>query len=226
MGLYKTVKKEAKAERIIEKSRFIAHVKPISGRDEAEDFINDIRSRYKDATHNVPVMVIGDAFQIQWASDDGEPRGTAGAPIVQMMVKEEITNTAVVITRYFGGIKLGTGGLVRAYTGSAKLGLEAAEICNVEKILRMKVRSEYTYLQRFQSLSSSENGGGRGACESGAAFDIGDIEYADKVIMEILIRPENERKVKKLIDDMTAGSAEVVEIAETIEKVPVGGISS
>lgn len=219
MKLYKTVRKEAKAEQIIEKSRFIAHVKPISGRDEAEDFINEIKNRHKDATHNVPAMVIGDAFQIQWASDDGEPRGTAGAPVVQMMVKEGITNAVIVVTRYFGGIKLGTGGLVRAYTSSAKLGLDAAEICTVEKIISMKVKTEYTYLQKFQSLSSYSSGAGNKIMEaSDADFEIGNIEYTDKVIMEILVRPENEGKVRKLIDDITAGSADIVGISEVIGK--------
>ncbi len=105
MELYKTVKKEAEAEQIIEKSRFTAHVKPVETKEEADEFIASVKSRYKDATHNVPAMVLGDKFQIQWASDDGEPQGTSGAPIVQMLVKEGITNVAVVVTRYFGGNK-------------------------------------------------------------------------------------------------------------------------
>ena len=128
MKLYSTVAKEASAEQTIEKSRFITYVRPVSTREEADAFIAEIKKKHKDATHNVPAMVIGEGFQIQWASDDGEPQGTSGAPIVQMLVQEGITNVAVVVTRYFGGIKLGTGGLVRAYTSSAKLGLEAAGI--------------------------------------------------------------------------------------------------
>ena len=114
MILYKTVGKAAQAEQIIEKSRFITHVRPVTSREEADSFFAEIKKEYKDATHNVPAMVIGDKFQIQWASDDGEPQGTSGAPIVQMLVNEEITNVALVVTRYFGGVKLGTGGLVRA----------------------------------------------------------------------------------------------------------------
>ena len=128
MELYKTVRGESEVTQIIEKSKFIAHVRHVETREEADEFVSEIRSRYKDATHNVPAMVIGDKFQIQWASDDGEPQGTSGAPMVQMLVKEGITNIAIVVTRYFGGIKLGTGGLVRAYTGSAKAGIEAAGI--------------------------------------------------------------------------------------------------
>lgn len=84
--LYKTIAKEAEATQIIERSRFIAHVKPVETREEAENFITEIKAKYRDATHNVPAMVIGDKLQIQWASDDGEPQGTSGAPMVQMLV--------------------------------------------------------------------------------------------------------------------------------------------
>ena len=125
MKLYKTVEKEASASQIIEKSKFITYVKPVSSKEEAGAFIAEIRKKHKDATHNVPAMVIGDKMQLQWASDDGEPQGTSGAPMVKLLTSEEITDTVIVVTRYFGGIKLGTGGLVRAYTSSAKMGLSA-----------------------------------------------------------------------------------------------------
>jgi len=124
--------KEAETEQVIDRSRFIGHVKPVESREEAEAFLAEIRAKHKTANHNVPAFVVGDQFQLQWASDDGEPQGTSGAPIVQMLVKEGITDLAVVITRYFGGIKLGTGGLVRAYTGTAKLALAAGGICAVK----------------------------------------------------------------------------------------------
>ena len=84
---------------VIEKSRFIGHVKPVETREEADAFIRDIKARYRDATHNVPAFVIGEKFQQQWASDDGEPQGTSGVPMLQMMVKEGITNVGVVVTR-------------------------------------------------------------------------------------------------------------------------------
>ena len=116
MKLYKTVEKEASASQIIEKSKFITYVKPVSSKEEADAFIAEIRKKHKDATHNVPAMVIGDKMQLQWASDDGEPQGTSGAPMVKLLTSEEITDTVIVVTRYFGGIKLGTGGLVRAFT--------------------------------------------------------------------------------------------------------------
>lgn len=131
MLLYKTINGEATVQQVINKSKFIANIHPVQSREEAEDFFDLIRKEHRLATHNVPAMVIGDKLQLQWASDDGEPQGTSGPPILQSLVSERITNVAVIVTRYYGGIKLGTGGLVRAYTSSAKLALEEAGICGV-----------------------------------------------------------------------------------------------
>lgn len=217
MELYKTVRKEAEAANIIEKSKFIAHVKPVSSKEEADAFVADIKGRYKDATHNVPAMVVGDKFQIQWASDDGEPQGTSGAPIVQMLVKEGITNVVIVVTRYFGGIKLGTGGLVRAYTGSAKLGLEAAGICSVREVTSLEVRTDYTYLAKLQNMASdtlNEDETLEDTC-----FVINDIKYTDKVSINVLTFPEKADKMIKLLANITSGTAEVLEQKSILEKV-------
>ena len=168
MKLYSTVRGAASAEQIIEKSRFIAYVAPVSDREEAEAFITSIRKKHKDATHNVPAMVLGDKMQTQWASDDGEPQGTSGAPIVQMLVAQGITNVVVVVTRYFGGIKLGTGGLVRAYTSSAKLGLAAAGVCDVCERNVLTYALDYTYLAKLQNLAAQDAGGKNTAADAGA----------------------------------------------------------
>lgn len=217
MELYKTVRKEAEATNIIEKSKFIAHVKPVSSKEEADAFVADIKGRYKDATHNVPAMVIGDKFQIQWASDDGEPQGTSGAPMVQMLVKEGITNVAIVVTRYFGGIKLGTGGLVRAYTGSAKLGLEAAGICSVREVTSLEVRTDYTYLAKLQNMASDTLNDDETLEDT--CFVINDIKYTDKVSINVLTFPEKADKMIKLLANITSGTAEVLEQKSVLEKV-------
>jgi len=205
MELYKTIKQQATAEQIIERSRFIAHAMPAPDRETAETFIAEIKSRYKDATHNVPAMVIGDKFQIQWASDDGEPQGTSGAPIVQMLVTEGLTNLVIVVTRYFGGIKLGTGGLVRAYTSSAKLALEAAGVCSVQNVLKLVCEIDYTYLARFQKMAGQAGG---------PAFAIGDLEYGSKVGMEIITLAENRQEIEGLIANITSGSALILSESE------------
>ena len=217
MELYKTVRSQAEATNIIEKSRFIAHVKPVSSKEEADAFVAEIKGKYKDATHNVPAMVIGDKFQIQWASDDGEPQGTSGAPMVQMLVKEGITNVAIVVTRYFGGIKLGTGGLVRAYTGSAKLGLEAAGVCSVREVCSMNVKADYTYLSKLQNMAADTLTEDEDPAT--VPFVIKDIQYTDKVTMNILTFPEKQEEISVLLANITSGSAEIISMQTILETV-------
>lgn len=190
---YRSIKKEALAEQIIERSRFIAHVRPVETKEQALDFFEEIRSMHKTATHNVPAYVIGEKSQLQWASDDGEPQGTSGAPIVQMLVKEGITNIAVIVTRYFGGIKLGTGGLVRAYTGSAKAAVEAAGVCNVQEMNTLSVKLDYSFWGKLQSLA--DNG----------AFAIGDVIYEDKVIVDLTMEPEKWDEMMSMLSNLTGG---------------------
>lgn len=217
MELYKTVRNQAEATNIIEKSRFIAHVKPVTSKDEADAFVAEIKGKYKDATHNVPAMVIGDKFQIQWASDDGEPQGTSGAPMVQMLVKEGITNVVIVVTRYFGGIKLGTGGLVRAYTGSAKLGLEAAGVCSVREVCAVDVKADYTYLSKLQNMAAEvlEESDDPAA----VPFVIKDIQYTDKIVMKMMTFPEKQEDLAVLLANITSGSAEILGKETVLEKI-------
>ena len=193
MKLYSTVRQEASTEQIIEKSKFIAYVSPAESREEAEEFIASIRKKHRDATHNVPAMVLGDKMQIQWGSDDGEPQGTSGAPIVQMLVAQGITNVVVVVTRYFGGIKLGTGGLVRAYTSSAKLGLEAAGICDVCERSVLTYALDYTYLAKLQNMADD------------SLFNIENLGYTDVVEAELSCVPEKADELKSLVANLTGG---------------------
>lgn len=222
MELYKTVRKQAEAVQVIDKSRFIAHVCPVESREEADAFLAEIREKYKDATHNVPAMVIGDKSQIQWASDDGEPQGTSGAPMVQMMVKEGLTNLIVVVTRYFGGIKLGTGGLVRAYTSSAKLGLEAAGVCSVREVAELTVKIDYPYLAKIQNLASEQldlEEADREGEENLSNFRIANIQYTDKIDMQIQTFPGSLKNVELLFQNITSGKAEVISQKTVREKV-------
>lgn len=198
MLLYKTIDKAVSVEQIIEKSKFIAHVSPANTKEEGDAFIVKIKVENKGATHNVPAMVIGDKFQIQWASDDGEPQGTSGAPIVQMLVSEGITNIAVVITRYFGGVKLGTGGLVRAYTSSAKLAIEAAGIIEIREMENFNVSFDYCYLNKLQNISSAED------------FYIDNIGYTDIVNATFSTAPENSENLENILNNVTNGTAKIL----------------
>lgn len=199
MILYKTAAREASAENEIRKSRFIAYVKPVESREEADDFIKEIKAKHRDATHNVPAMVLGDKMQIQWASDDGEPQGTSGAPIVQMLVSMEITNVCIVVTRYFGGIKLGTGGLVRAYTGSAKLGLEAAGIRNVCSRYHAETEIDYSFYDTFNKMQES------------GLFTVENAEYGEKIVLTLSCEEEKEEALKAEISHLTQGRGKILQ---------------
>lgn len=115
-----TIKEEHQIENVINKSRFIAHIRPVQNEEEAKAFINKIKSSHKDATHNCSAYTVGPEMNIQKANDDGEPSGTAGVPMLEILKKLEIHDACVVVTRYFGGIKLGGGGLIRAYSGAVR----------------------------------------------------------------------------------------------------------
>ena len=208
MFRYRTVQKEGSAERTIEKSKFIGYVRPVETREEAEAFFEEIRSMHRGATHNVPAMVIGEAFNLQWASDDGEPQGTSGAPMVQMLVKEGITNVAIMVTRYFGGIKLGTGGLVRAYTGTAKAALEAAGLCQVREMDILKIKMDYSCYGKLQNLAGE------------GAFQIRDAVFEDMVILNLAAEPERLGEVRGIVSNLTAGQGIELGIARELVHIP------
>ncbi len=197
MKLYRSIYEYAEAEYTVERSRFIAHASPAETPEEARLFAAEIKERYRDATHNVPAFVCGAGKEHQWASDDGEPSGTSGMPVLKLMISEDLTNLVIVITRYFGGIKLGTGGLARAYTHAAKLAIEKAGVCEVRESAILDYSFDYTYLNRIQSL----------AAEGG--FDIGDISYTDTVGAVIRCPSEDCERVRSLIADVTGGRADI-----------------
>jgi uncharacterized YigZ family protein len=190
---YKSIRNEASVERIIEKSRFIAYVRPVKSKEEAVDFFDEIRNLHRTATHNVPAYVIGENNNLQWTSDDGEPQGTSGPPILQMLIKEGITDVAVIVTRYFGGIKLGTGGLVRAYTGVAKEAIDAAKICNVCEMNIVTIRLDYSCLGKLKNLAD------------GSIFSIDNIIYQDQIIVDLRMEPEKHEKAMAIVSNLTGG---------------------
>ena len=199
MLLYRTVAGAASAQQEIERSKFIAYIAPVSSKEEGDAFVAEIRSKHKDATHNVPAMVIGDNMQVQWASDDGEPQGTSGAPMVQYLVKEGLTNVVLVVTRYFGGIKLGTGGLVRAYTGSAKQAVEAAGIREAREMVRLTVSFAYPHLALIERLLEE----GAHCCE--------DKQFAADVTMVIATDKEREEDLLERLRGITKGDLRIKE---------------
>ena len=192
---YKAVYQGGEGEIVEKKSRFIATVIPDGSEEEVLAFIESIRKKYWDARHHCFAYVIGERNELQRCSDDGEPSGTAGKPMLEVLLGEEIHNVAVVVTRYFGGTLLGTGGLVRAYSAATKQGLASSVI--ITKILGVKlcISTDYTGLGKIQYIL-----GQRG-------LQILDSVYTDKVELEALI-PENELvAVKAEITEGTNGQA-------------------
>lgn len=196
---FKTLLNYGENEITIEKSRFIAYARPIESEQEAIDFIEKIKAKHKDATHNVPAYVVGYNNEIQRYSDDGEPSGTAGIPILEVIKKENLRNVVVVITRYFGGIKLGAGGLVRAYTTGAKLGIEAGEVIIKRYFQTIKLEIDYTLLGRIQN-DIIQNG-----------YIIKEILYSDSVNIIIYVPVEYKDTFKAQAIEWTHARCNIVD---------------
>jgi len=198
MKNFKTVFKETDVELQISKSRFIGYIKPIEDENEAIHFIEKIKKKHWDATHNVPVYVVGENYGIQRVSDDGEPSGTAGVPILELLKKESITNVCIVVTRYFGGVKLGTGGLVRAYTQSAKAAIEAAIIVEKKVNNLFKLDFDYHFHGKLQNYFLGE-----------PQIIIKETHFTERITLEIYIEPEFELNIVNHIIELTSGQVEI-----------------
>lgn len=185
------VYKGGEGEIVEKKSRFIATVVPVSGEEEASAFIESMRKKYWNATHNCFAYVAGDRHELQRFSDDGEPGGTAGKPILDVLLGEDIHNTAIVVTRYFGGTLLGTGGLVRAYSAAAKEGLASSLIITRIPGVKLKIGTDYTGLGKIQYILGERK------------IPILDTAYTDKVDMEALVPAE---EIEKLLKELTEGT--------------------
>lgn len=156
-GIYRTTFSYGEDEIIINKSRFIGYSMPIDSEEEALDFIESIQTKHRDATHNVYAYVIGENSNIQRFNDDGEPSGTAGIPVLEVIKKEDLRNVVIVVTRYFGGIKLGGGGLIRAYTKSAKIGLDAGQVIDMVPHTNLLMNIDYTLYGRVENYLMTNN---------------------------------------------------------------------
>jgi len=204
---YKTIHSFGSDEIIINKSKFIGYAKPVSSEDEAINFIQEIKSKHKDATHNVYAYVLGENNNIQRYSDDGEPSGTAGVPVLEVIKKEDLRDVAVVVTRYFGGIKLGAGGLVRAYTKGAKIGLEAGLIVGKVLFKIIKVRIDYTLYGKVENELLKQE------------YIIRDVIYDDAVNITILCETENIDNLINLLTELTSSRMIYEEIGEAYYSV-------
>ena len=177
------------------KSRFIANVRPVESEAEAVAFIDEMKKKYWDARHNCSAFVIGTKAELTRCSDDGEPSGTAGRPMLEVLLGEGVRNVAVVVTLYFGGVLLGTGGLVRAYSRSVQVGLAASKIIEKTEGTLLSIRTDYNGIGKIQNLL-----GQRG-------HTITDSQYTDIVELETLVPQEQLTELKEAITEGTNGRA-------------------
>lgn len=205
--VYKTLYRYGEDEIIINKSRFIGYAKPVETEEEALEFIEEISIKHRDATHNVYAYVIGETSNIQRFSDDGEPSGTAGIPALEVLKKEDLRNTVVVVTRYFGGIKLGGGGLIRAYTKGAKIAIDAAVIIDMVEHTKVKIRVDYTTYGRIENFLITEG------------YLVEDTVYDDAVNIYVLIRYDFLEEFENIMTELTSGTAEISRLDD--EYVPM-----
>lgn len=199
---YRAVYEGGQGEIIEKKSRFIATVLPIETEEEALEFIAKMKKKYWDARHNCYVYSIGMNREFTRCSDDGEPSGTAGRPMLDVILGEDIYNVAVVVTRYFGGVLLGTGGLVRAYSKAVQEGLAASKVILKQKGIALKITTDYTGLGKIQYIAGERN------------IPVLDSEYTDKVVMKLLVPVQDVGSVQKAITEGTNGRAGIAKDQE------------
>lgn len=189
---YFTILDKAQASFEERKSEFIGHIKRVENEEEAKEFITEIKSTHKEATHNVYAYVIGKNMGIQRYSDDGEPQGTAGVPVLEVIKKSSITDTVIVVTRYFGGILLGAGGLVRAYSHAASLAISEGK--KVEKVegLKLQIEIDYDLLGKVQYMLNQNE------------WSIETIDYTDKVLISLFCELEFLDKITTEVINITS----------------------
>ena len=194
---YKTVYEGGEGEMVEKKSRFIATVRPVSTEEEALAFIEEMKKKYWDARHNCYVYSVGKNREYTRCSDDGEPSGTAGRPMLDVILGEDSYNVAAVVTRYFGGVLLGTGGLVRAYSGSLQEGLKDSTV--IEKIhgISMEIITDYTGIGKIQYIAGEKG------------LPILSSEYTDRVTLQLLIPADQVQAVEKAVTEGTSGRAKM-----------------
>ncbi|RED54846.1 YigZ family protein [Cohnella lupini] len=203
LSRYSTVRQYGSKEIVIKKSRFIGHAKPVESEEEAVAFIEELKKKYWDATHNCSAYLIGERDQFQKALDDGEPSGTAGRPILEVIKHRGLKNVAVVVTRYYGGIMLGAGGLVRAYTDGAVAGIDAGD--PIVKVLHQEVVVDVDY-GWYGKLENELRGRG---------FRVGEVSFTDRVRVLCLPESGEAERFQAWITDFTQGQAFLEPGAET-----------
>lgn len=195
METYKVVYRGGSDEIVEKKSRFIAHVFPVQTEEETLQIIEETKKKYWDARHNCYAFILGERGELTRCTDDGEPAGTAGRPILEVLTGAGLYNVLVIVTRYFGGTLLGTGGLVRAYTQAARAGVEASTV--IEKIpgRRLQIQTDYNGIGKLQYITAQ------------MGISVLDTQYTDHVLLSLMVPEDDCERLIQKITEATAGQA-------------------
>jgi len=209
---YRTIRQDGQAQEEIKKSRFICHAKRVYSEEEARDFIAAIKKEHYKATHNCSAFIVGEKSEIKRTSDDGEPSGTAGVPMLGVMENHQLTNVCFVVTRYFGGIKLGAGGLIRAYAGSVALAIKEIGLIEIKEQAGLRLKMSYSQYQNFDNFLKAEN-----------LIEF-DTEFTDLVATTIYIDKQEKEPLEQKLVEFFNGKIQIddqglreVEIPLTVE---------
>lgn len=209
LATYFTVKQTAIEEIIIQKSRFIGHVARVETEEEAQQFIQEIKKKHNAATHNCSAYMIGEHDQIQKANDDGEPSGTAGVPMLEVLKKKNLKDTVVVVTRYFGGIKLGAGGLIRAYGNATTEALQGSGIVKRQLMQGISITVAYTLLGKLENVLRQSD------------YILETINYLEKVEFIVYVKTGEEDSFQDWIVDLTSGQATLLQTDKKYVEIDV-----
>ncbi|MEZ7765249.1 YigZ family protein [Gemella sp. 27098_8_92] len=202
MKKFITIKEDSCDEFVEKKSTFITHLVRVTNEEEAREFIQKMKKKHYDATHVCSCYVVGDNNEITRANDDGEPSGTAGAPMLDVLVKNEIKNVCATVIRYFGGTKLGTGGLVRAYGGGVINALKNATLVERKDALEIRLELDYSLNGKIEYEIEKTN------------FIVNNLEYTDKIIYTIYVMEEDYESFQSWIANLTNGQFKILSIHE------------
>ena len=209
---YRTIRQDGQAQEEIKKSRFICHAKRVYSEEEARDFIAAIKKEHYKATHNCSAFIVGEKSEIKRTSDDGEPSGTAGVPMLGVMENHQLTNVCFVVTRYFGGIKLGAGGLIRAYAGSVALAIKEIGLIEIKEQAGLRLKISYSQYQNFDNFLKAED-----------LIEF-DTEFTDLVATTIYIDKQEKEPLEQKLVEFFNGKIQIddqglreVEIPLTVE---------
>ena len=206
---FRTIKEDGQVQEEIKKSRFICHAKRVYSEEEARDFITAIKKEHYKATHNCSAFIIGERSEIKRTSDDGEPSGTAGVPMLGVLENHNLTNVCVVVTRYFGGIKLGAGGLIRAYAGSVALAVKEIGIIEIKEQASIAIQMSYAQYQEYSNFLKEH--------------DLTELEtnFTDQVDTMIYVDKEEKENIKAALVEFFNGKVTLTDQGLREVEVPV-----